>query len=74
MDAKKCDRCGKFYTGPSWDYGELYKKRIYRVESFKVLSKTGGLERGNKMDLCPECSEKLRKLMYNSEVKDERMG
>lgn len=71
MDAKKCDRCGKYYTGPRWDYEKLVRKNIFRVEAFTVTTKTGGKSYVGYSDLCPECSEKLRKFMYNSEVKDE---
>lgn len=69
MNAKKCDRCGKYYIGSEWNYEQLVKQYIFRIEAYKVLSKTGGLERGLPMDLCPECCKKL--LNFMSMVKDE---
>lgn len=65
MDAKKCDRCGKFYNTPS----------LFRMYSINL---TGGY-RKHALDLCPECygiiasflKNEQQIIQYNNSVKED---
>lgn len=54
MDAKKCDRCGKYYDGPKG-------KRLYKMERFNVCNYFI-------VDLCEECHDGLANFMKYGEV------
>lgn len=73
MNAKKCDRCGKFY--------EIYDYKLNKVEHGNALAiyniKTSGYEEFIKrFDLCKSCMLKLEKFLgMNKETeKDDKKG
>lgn len=58
MDAKKCDRCGKFYDK------QPHKKYI-------LIEKIG--PNRFEMDLCPECYSKIESFLENPIVEEVSM-
>ena len=72
-DAKKCDRCGKFYSiRPVWDEesGTTHPasdgRRILGVKLFGICENT--IE---SYDLCPECANKLTTFLWNYDEESE---
>ena len=55
MNAKKCDRCGKFYEG---------KEEIKPVELF-VRDQEKSYRKLSSIDLCPTCREDLLRWLKN---------
>lgn len=55
MDAKKCDRCGKYY--------DLYNTNNHKANGIKLASynESGLYELIKSIDLCPECMEDAKK-------------
>lgn len=54
-DAKKCDRCGKFY-----DRNNRMGKGLYKNEFIDGIVKTTNIGNYlNQIDLCDECLDKL---------------
>ena len=47
--AKQCDRCGKFYKANNLP--KIEKLVLYDYRAFQY----------NKVDMCPDCSQKLKK-------------
>ena len=68
MDAKKCDRCGRFYE----EYGEYKATNAfeYKVKKTSVIqtgtkTKAGDFIHKNQFDLCPLCMDELDKFLNN---------
>lgn len=60
MDAKKCDRCGKFY--------EKHKPTLVVNRLSYTAPECGNLIREReKMDLCLDCTDALARFLYNAE-------
>ena len=59
MDAKKCDRCNKFYATKTYAGVRL---TIAKPKSFEFMY----------YDLCDECAEKLIKFLESSENEEKR--
>lgn len=66
MDAKKCDRCGRFYE----EYGEYKAKNNFEFEVKKTSmiltgtkTRAGDFIYKNKFDLCPICMDELDKFL-----------
>ncbi len=57
MNAKKCDRCGKYYTDGSF--------ACYSGGSMTIVSSTGRkvINKNTEYDLCEECAEGFEKWM-----------
>ena len=73
MDAKKCDKCGKLYEDTNGNNYPIkaflcgrvtdYEKNTYAQEKIKEVNTYDisiVFRSGTKMDLCPECREKLK--------------
>lgn len=60
MDAKKCDRCGKYY-----DYYQ--DQHCNNGFSLVCISKSGNVSRNTTHDLCSECLIKLKKFLKGEE-------
>lgn len=62
MDAKKCDRCGKFYD-------EYNVKDEQSPNSFRLLRKTENRVnyKLDEYDLCPECMAKLQEWLQKGD-------
>ena len=73
-NAKKCDRCGKFYDGntrfPADQYGllSLTNGDIY-IESVMTMT-TGGYHYKN-YDLCDDCIEDFKKFINGRKLVEE---
>lgn len=67
MTTRKCDRCGKFYEryGPTFNYPDkpngIVYAALYDDHTYRGLKK---------FDLCPECTDKLKKWI-SEEYSDE---
>lgn len=60
MDAKKCDRCGKFYTEERLKVDnavDIFDKKIYLV---KLIYRGDNCSRAIDLDLCPCCMNDLK--------------
>lgn len=68
-NAKKCDRCGKYYTEVEADVFDQIAK------NFSNLFKTERTERtetiAELMDFCPSCSKSFKKWMVGKEVQND---
>lgn len=68
-DAKKCDRCGKYYQEVEPNAFESLANAISRmVIPQKVLKPIYTIEK--MLDLCPSCSKSLKKWLM--EVEDDK--
>lgn len=75
-DAKKCDRCGDFYTMD--DLFRLGNEEYINVKIFKCTSIGDGFKHSDdRYDLCPKCMEKLiawlngcAEIMFNTELEE----
>ena len=65
MDAKKCDRCGKFYEIYNQTYG-AHKLSYTDTEKGKFVSSV------ETMDLCLDCTDALARFLYNAEHKENK--
>lgn len=79
MNAKKCDRCGKYYDLYEMDIPERYKDRMNGKMNFvalhgKDIERCDGMPTGSSrpIDLCPDCMDGL--LGYLSGVNAIRSG
>ena len=64
MEAKKCDRCGQYFTTDDFILNAMDGKTYYSLRSFKVNTKPDKIIWPRyEIDLCPECAEKLREFM-----------
>lgn len=61
-DAKKCDRCGKYYA----ESEQKYTVDSFRVGCIKLVSVSGVCI--DKYDLCDDCIKKLMIFLDNIEV------
>ena len=61
-DAKKCDRCGKYYT----DGEKRYTVDSFHVGCIKLMSVSGACI--DYYDLCDDCVKKLMVFLDNIEV------
>ena len=66
MDAKKCDRCGRFYE----EYGEYKATNNFEFKAEKTSmirtgteTKAGDFIHKNEFDLCPLCMDELNKFL-----------
>lgn len=66
MNAKKCDRCGKYYDLYEMDIPERYKDRMNGKMNFvalhgKDIERCDGMPTGSSrpIDLCPNCMDGL---------------
>ena len=66
MNAKKCDRCGKYYDLYEMDIPERYKDRMNGKMNFvalhgKDIERCDGMPTGSSrpIDLCPDCMDGL---------------
>ena len=66
MNAKKCDRCGKYYDLYEMDIPEIYKDRMNGKMNFvalhgKDIERCDGMPTGSSrpIDLCPDCMDGL---------------
>ena len=65
MNAKKCDRCGKFYIpydgfgdgGKDWFGNKIHKYIFNRLELVQEIE--GYKDTVNDIDLCQECAQKF---------------
>ena len=62
MDAKRCDRCGKFYIHLSETNGCRFCSIVENRE--RVVSAIGNS--CNDFDICPDCWESFKKWMENT--------
>lgn len=53
MNAKKCDRCKRYYDRPNFEQGAA----VYANET--------GWKDGKELDLCDECTKKLVRWLKN---------
>lgn len=79
MNAKKCDRCGKYYDLYEMDIPERYKDRMNGKMNFvalhgKDIERCDGMPTGSSrpIDLCPDCMDGL--LEYLSGANARRSG
>lgn len=71
MDAKKCDRCGKFYTEEKRkvDYTvDIFGKKIFQV---KLIYRGDNCSYAIDLDLCSYCMNDLKKFLEQSSVIQE---
>ena len=71
MDAKKCDRCGRFYE----EYGEYKATNNFELKAEKTSmiqtgtkTKAGDFIHKNQFDLCPICMDKLNKFLNDPDA------
>lgn len=63
MDAKKCDRCGKFYTRETGEkYGVIFKGKR---DDYGML---GGKSDGDLYDLCNDCMTDFERWIKNEDT------
>lgn len=67
MDAKKCDRCGKFYTEEKHTV-DIFDKKIYLV---KLIYRGDNCNHAIDLDLCPYCMNDLKNFFEQSSVVTE---
>lgn len=60
MNAKKCDRCGKYYE--AWYNCEIHNAPFDKIKLLK------GIDRVCDLDLCPECVDGLAEWLKNGKV------
>lgn len=75
MNAKKCDRCGKYYDLYEMDIPEIYKDRMNGKMNFvalhgKDIERCDGMPTGSSrpIDLCPDCMEKLISFLDGADI------
>lgn len=75
MNAKKCDRCGKYYDLYEMDIPERYKDRMNGKMNFvalhgKDIERCDGMPTGSSrpIDLCPDCMEKLISFLDEADI------
>ena len=62
MDAKKCDRCGEYYTNECININtESYGSKIHFQPDDEAFYKE------KNYDLCPVCTEKLQRFLLNED-------
>lgn len=61
-DAKKCDRCGKYYT----EREQRYVVNGFYVGCVEILSINGNCI--DKYDLCDDCIKKLMRYLNHEEI------
>ena len=61
MNAKKCDRCGKFYDV----YGESNDKGNPNSILFASVDTQGRYFSYNYIEFCPECINKIKEFVNN---------
>ncbi len=68
MDAKKCDRCGKFYVREDSlvDYGvDIFDEKIFQI---KLMYRGDNCICANALDLCPQCMNDLKNFFEHPSV------
>ena len=71
MDAKKCDRCGKFYVRKELKVDnavDIFGKKIFRV---KLTYRDVGYDGTIDLDLCPYCMNDLKNFFEQPSVVTE---
>lgn len=68
MEALKCDRCGKFYTGNKKHRtsGKVFGSKIHGIATF---DKYGVIDK--KFDLCDDCITDLLESFKGKEINEE---
>lgn len=71
MDAKKCDRCGKYYDKNSNTLGRSFKNSngVTNLSGMAYINIVNDVK--GRTDLCDECIEKLMKFMKMEDMKEE---
>lgn len=64
MDAKKCDRCGRFYEESNSTYE--VSKPLYTT----ALDGGRFVYARKKIDLCQDCADALVRFLYNAEPEE----
>lgn len=67
MDAKKCDRCGKYYD-PDVNVGYIGEDRLFQHHGCLYFYP---VEDSPHIDLCPECSDRFESWL--NEVRNEKI-
>lgn len=78
MEAKKCDRCGKFYLhhdekiviGLSYVLNTDKEEEKTYKKLFSYRTNQGEIGHSKYFDLCPDCADELKKWVNNG--KDEK--
>lgn len=68
MDAKKCDRCGKFYVRKERKVDnavDIFNKKVYKVE---LTYRDVGSDCSIAVDLCPYCMNDLKNFFEQPSV------
>lgn len=63
MNARKCDRCGKFYE----EYGTEYESKESDTVLFVNTSSSITYTTQKEFNLCPECMDELKKWIGEEE-------
>ena len=61
MDAKKCDRCGNYYTKSEYTNIKLLIAAFIGANVSPLRLAEAQIEIEKNLDLCPECSKDLTK-------------
>lgn len=73
MNAKCCDRCGKFYI-PSLEANKDRKRyKGMRVDLVRLCCYRGNASTGHMYELCPECANELVAFMSHYEPKESKV-
>ena len=59
MDAKRCDRCGQFYTPSSETNGGKFHSAVENRDRLVTVIGNGCYD----FDICPECWKKFKEFM-----------
>ena len=75
MDAKKCDRCGKFYEERNPNAFETLAeslKRALAILNERLFARINVMEKiEQELDLCPACLKSLNKWMKEGEKNEQ---
>lgn len=71
MDAKKCDRCGKFYTREKLKVDnavDIFDKKVFQA---KLIYRGDNCDCAIDVDLCPYCMNDLKNFFEQPSVIQE---